>query len=78
MHNIYSYLQKMTKATSSTAIHLEFATAPGETSFCGSEKTGSAEICLRLANVGSYDSNDTLEENVTVHLRLSNATGEYS
>ena len=46
--------------------HLEFATEVGRTQFNSSECSGSIPIGLRLANVGSYDDNNTLEEDVTV------------
>ena len=47
---------------------MEFATEPGKTTFEGSESEGFAEVCLRLANVGSYDPDATLTEDVTVNL----------
>lgn len=50
-------------------IHLEFALPPGQTEFKGRESDGSVSVCLRLANAGSYNPNDTLKEEVTVVLR---------
>ena len=44
---------------------MEFATDAGKTVFYGNE---SVEICLRLANVGSYDPDAGLAENVTVEI----------
>lgn len=56
---------------------MEFATEAGKRTFSVSESTGSAQICLRLANVGSYNPNDTLKQAVIVNLLTVGNTGMY-
>ena len=58
------------------AIHLEFGIPAGKTEFSGSEEEGVAEVCLRLANVGSYDPDATLEVEATANLDPASSSGE--
>lgn len=59
-------------------IHLEFALPPGKTAVEGRESDGAVPVCVKLANVGSYNTNDTLEEEVTVMLRPRADSGTQS
>lgn len=56
---------------------MEFALPVGKTEFKGNESDGFVHVCLRLANVGSYNSSDTLKEEVTVVLRPKADSGSY-
>lgn len=57
------------------AIHLEFAAEPGKRVLRGSELRGTADICVRLANTGSYNTDHTLEEVVVVNVTSIEADG---
>ena len=61
----------------SAAIHVEFATEPGRNFLYGSEGNASVEICLRLANVGSYNPEARLTEDVAVQLTSSGELANY-
>ena len=50
---------------------------PGESSLEVSESDGEVEICLRLANVGSYDPDATLQQEVTATLRPMSDSGRW-
>ena len=54
---------------------MEFATEPGARVLRGSEFSGRADICLRLANTGSYNTSDALGEEVVVNLSSMTASG---
>lgn len=56
-----------------TEINVVFATCDNR--FIGLESDGSVEICLRLANVGSYNLTDTLQENVAVNMGQMGSSG---
>ena len=50
------------------AIHVDFSPPPGKLTYEVIESAGSLQVCLVLANVGSYDVNATLDIPVSVHL----------
>ena len=52
----------------STAIHVDFSPPTGKLVYEVVEGAGSLEVCLVLANVGSFNKNSTLNTPVTVHL----------
>lgn len=56
-----------------TEINVVFATCKER--FVGSEGTGTAEICLQLASVGSYNTFDILKEDVFVNLYTMEDSG---
>ena len=49
-------------------IHLDFSPPAGKMSFEVKEGAGNLEVCLVLANTGSYDTSATLTTPVTVSL----------
>ena len=54
--------------SSRAAIHIDFSPPIGELEYVVSEGDGDLEVCLTLANVGSYTSGMTLTTEVTVQL----------
>ena len=52
----------------SAAIHVDFSPPTGKLVYEVVEGAGSLEVCLVLANVGSFNKNSTLNTPVTVHL----------
>lgn len=50
------------------AIHVDFSLPPGKLTYEVVESAGNLEVCLELANVGSYNRNSTLNTPVSVHL----------
>ena len=51
-----------------SAIHVDFALPPGKLAYEVLESDSSMEVCLVLANVGSFDLTSSLDIPVFVHL----------
>lgn len=58
----------ITLVFSFSGIHLDFSPPTGKVKYEVLENAGSLEVCLTLANVGSYDSTVNLDTPVTVKL----------
>ena len=50
------------------AVHVDFLLPPGKLTYEVAEGEGSLEVCLVLANIGSYGLDQTLNTSVIVHL----------